>query len=124
MGELLLFKNPPKAFVSPYLTATFLCMSSVQILVESLPTFNASHTQKIEFSLKTNVLQDLGESGVCNLVVVPISFVSKHIEIVEEIDIESWELAEESGVTNCRHVPLPTQMPPSSKTWPTWYRKP
>jgi Ferrochelatase len=99
-------------------------MSSVQIPVESLPTFNASHTQEIEFSLKTNVLPDLGESGVCNLVVVPISFVSKHIEMLEEIDIKYWVLAEESGVTNWRHVRLPIQMPPSSKTWPTWYRKP
>ena len=37
--------------------------------------------------------------------VVPISFVSEHIETLEEIDIEYRELAEESGVTNWRRCP-------------------
>ena len=40
-----------------------------------------------------------------NLVVVPISFVSEHIETLEEIDIEYRELAEESGVTRWRRCP-------------------
>ena len=40
-----------------------------------------------------------------NLVVVPISFVSEHIETLEEIDIEYRELAEESGITNWRRSP-------------------
>jgi len=52
-----------------------------------------------------DVLPELGESGVKNLVVVPISFVSEHIETLEEIDIEYRELAEESGVTNWRRCP-------------------
>lgn len=52
-----------------------------------------------------DVLPDLGESGVKNLVVVPISFVSEHIETLEEIDIEYRELAEESGVSNWRRCP-------------------
>ena len=52
-----------------------------------------------------DVLPKLGESGVRNLVVVPISFVSEHIETLEEIDIEYRELAEESGVTNWRRCP-------------------
>jgi ferrochelatase len=52
-----------------------------------------------------DVLPDLGEQGVKNLVVVPISFVSEHIETLEEIDIEYRELAEESGVTNWRRAP-------------------
>ena len=52
-----------------------------------------------------DVLPNLGESGVRNLVVVPISFVSEHIETLEEIDIEYRELAEESGVTNWRRCP-------------------
>lgn len=33
-------------------------------------------------------LEELGKKGVKNLVVVPISFVSEHIETLEEIDIE------------------------------------
>ena len=52
-----------------------------------------------------DVLPELGEEGVKNLVVVPISFVSEHIETLEEIDIEYRELAEESGITNWRRCP-------------------
>jgi len=53
-----------------------------------------------------DVLPDLGENKkVKNLVVVPISFVSEHIETLEEIDIEYRELAEESGITNWRRCP-------------------
>ena len=39
----------------------------------------------------------IGASGVKRLVVVPISFVSEHIETLEEIDVEYRELAEHSG---------------------------
>ena len=52
-----------------------------------------------------DVLPELGARGVKNLVVVPISFVSEHIETLEEIDIEYRELAEESGITNWRRCP-------------------
>jgi ferrochelatase len=52
-----------------------------------------------------DVLPELGAEGVKNLVVVPISFVSEHIETLEEIDIEYRELAEESGITNWRRCP-------------------
>lgn len=52
-----------------------------------------------------DVLPNLGEQGVKNLVVVPISFVSEHIETLEEIDIEYRELAEESGITNWKRCP-------------------
>lgn len=52
-----------------------------------------------------DVLPELGDGGVRNLVVVPISFVSEHIETLEEIDMEYKELAEEHGVTNWRRAP-------------------
>jgi protoporphyrin/coproporphyrin ferrochelatase len=52
-----------------------------------------------------DVLPSLGERGVKNLVVVPISFVSEHIETLEEIDIEYRELAEESGIIHWRRCP-------------------
>jgi len=58
-----------------------------------------------------DVLPELGKSGVQNLVVVPISFVSEHIETLEEIDIEYRELAEESGVSNWRRCPAPNTDP-------------
>jgi len=51
-------------------------------------------------------LVELGrEQHVRNLVVVPVSFVSEHIETLEEIDMEYRELAEESGVRHWRRVP-------------------
>lgn len=52
-----------------------------------------------------DALQELGEQGVKNLLVVPISFVSEHIETLQEIDIEYKELAEEAGITNFQRVP-------------------
>ena len=49
-------------------------------------------------------LIELGEAGVKNLVVVPVSFVSERIETLEEIDMEYRELAKENGITNWRRV--------------------
>ncbi|MEB3218477.1 MAG: ferrochelatase [Nostocales cyanobacterium 94392] len=50
-------------------------------------------------------IKDLAHQGVKNLVVVPVSFVSEHIETLEEIDIEYREVAEEAGIENFRRVP-------------------
>jgi ferrochelatase len=50
-------------------------------------------------------LEHLGAEGVKELVVVPISFVSEHIETLEEIDIEYREIATTAGVSNFRRVP-------------------
>ena len=50
-------------------------------------------------------LQELGEKQIDNLVVVPISFVSEHIETLQEIDIEYREVAEEAGIQNFYRVP-------------------
>jgi ferrochelatase len=50
-------------------------------------------------------LQALGAEGVDNLLVVPISFVSEHIETLQEIDIEYREIAEEAGIDNFQRVP-------------------
>lgn len=50
-------------------------------------------------------LNELGEKGIKNLLVIPISFVSEHIETLQEIDIEYREIAEEAGITSFRRVP-------------------
>jgi ferrochelatase len=50
-------------------------------------------------------LVELGDRGVKDLLVVPISFVSEHIETLQEIDIEYRELAEEAGIDNFQRVP-------------------
>jgi ferrochelatase len=52
-----------------------------------------------------DALRELGQSGVKDLVVVPISFVSEHIETLEEIDLEYAEIAHEAGVANFLRVP-------------------
>ncbi|HEY9635683.1 MAG TPA: ferrochelatase [Coleofasciculaceae cyanobacterium] len=52
-----------------------------------------------------DALQELGDQGIEDLLVVPISFVSEHIETLQEIDIEYRELAEEAGIHNFQRVP-------------------
>jgi protoporphyrin/coproporphyrin ferrochelatase len=52
-----------------------------------------------------DALKDLGEKGIKDLAVVPISFVSEHIETLQEIDIEYREVAEEAGIENFHRVP-------------------
>ncbi len=52
-----------------------------------------------------DALRALGKSGVNDLVVVPISFVSEHIETLEEIDLEYAEIAHEAGIVHFRRVP-------------------
>ncbi|AKG21062.1 ferrochelatase [Calothrix sp. 336/3] len=52
-----------------------------------------------------DAIAELANKGVKELVVVPISFVSEHIETLEEIDIEYREIAEEAGIHNFRRVP-------------------
>ncbi|ERN15462.1 ferrochelatase-1, chloroplastic [Amborella trichopoda] len=51
------------------------------------------------------VLVELGQKGVKSLLAVPISFVSEHIETLEEIDMEYKHLALESGIKNWGRVP-------------------
>lgn len=52
-----------------------------------------------------DAIKELGAQGVEDLLVVPISFVSEHIETLQEIDIEYREIAEHSGIHNFRRVP-------------------
>jgi protoporphyrin/coproporphyrin ferrochelatase len=58
-----------------------------------------------------DALKELGKQGVKDVVVVPISFVSEHIETLQEIDIEYREIAEEAGIHNFRRVPAPNTHP-------------
>lgn len=52
-----------------------------------------------------DALKELGEKEIKDLVVVPISFVSEHIETLQEIDMEYREVAEEAGIHNFHRVP-------------------
>ena len=51
-----------------------------------------------------DILEELGKEKTRDLVVVPISFVSEHIETLQEIDIEYRDLAIRSGIINFRRV--------------------
>jgi protoporphyrin/coproporphyrin ferrochelatase len=66
-----------------------------------------SHVGPVEWlkPYTEDALQELGAQGVKDLVVVPISFVSEHIETLEEIDMEYRELAIAAGIKNFRRVP-------------------
>ena len=50
-------------------------------------------------------LEAIGGRGCERIVVVPISFVSEHIETLEEIDIEYREVAEDAGIKHWRRAP-------------------
>lgn len=50
-------------------------------------------------------LRELGQDGVRSVLTVPISFVSEHIETLEEIDQEYKELAFENGIQEWDRVP-------------------
>jgi ferrochelatase len=52
-----------------------------------------------------DAIEALAEQGVRDMVVVPLSFVSEHIETLQEIDIEYREVAEEAGIHNFQRVP-------------------
>lgn len=52
-----------------------------------------------------DAIPQLAEQGVKELLVVPISFVSEHIETLQEIDMEYRELAEEAGIHHFYRVP-------------------
>ena len=52
-----------------------------------------------------DALKELGKKEIKDLVVVPISFVSEHIETLQEIDMEYREIAEEAGIHNFHRVP-------------------
>jgi len=56
-------------------------------------------------------IEELAASGVKELVVVPISFVSEHIETLEEIDMEYREIAEHAGIETFARVPAPDTDP-------------
>ncbi|MGB5897910.1 MAG: ferrochelatase [Geitlerinemataceae cyanobacterium] len=52
-----------------------------------------------------DAIAELARQKVKALLVVPISFVSEHIETLQEIDIEYRELAEEAGIDRFYRVP-------------------
>jgi ferrochelatase len=51
-----------------------------------------------------NVVAQLGKSGVVRVLVIPVSFVSDHVETLQEIDIVYKDLAARSGIREFRRT--------------------
>ncbi len=91
-------------------SCTTLIMNELALLLEYKNPYSLGYQSRVgpEEWLKPyteEVLAQLGQEGVLDLVVVPISFVSEHIETLQEIDIEYRKIAIDSGVINFYRVP-------------------
>jgi ferrochelatase len=53
----------------------------------------------------TTVIHSLGKAGRKNLLVVPVAFVTEHIETLHEINIEAREEAEHCGIKHFEMMP-------------------
>jgi len=53
----------------------------------------------------TVTLERLGREGVKRVLIVPLAFVTEHVETLHEINIEARELAEHSGIAQFRMMP-------------------
>jgi ferrochelatase len=123
--ELAKFENPGKAHIlfsahsipasyvrngDPYLDQTKKTLESIMDRLGHTNPYQLSFQSKIgpvkwlEPFTKDIILQ-LGKDGVDDVLVVPISFVSEHIETLYELDILFKKVAKEAGVENFRRVP-------------------
>ena len=57
------------------------------------------------------VLRELGKAGGPGVLVVPLSFVSDHIETLHEVDIEFREVAHEAGIARFHRSPALNESP-------------
>jgi ferrochelatase len=103
----------PESYVrngDPYLEQT---KTSVELIMDQLGRRNP---YQLAFQSKigpvkwlqpftNDVILQLGKEGVDDVLVVPISFVSEHIETLYELDILYKKVAAEAGVENFRRVP-------------------
>ncbi|ESW09806.1 hypothetical protein PHAVU_009G157600 [Phaseolus vulgaris] len=88
----------------------------VDLIMEELETRKITNAYTLAYQSRVGPVEwlrpytdetiiELGKKGVKSLLAVPISFVSEHIETLEEIDVEYKELALESGIENWGRVP-------------------
>ena len=115
----------PKSYVEeagdPYQQEIQACAALIMAELEAIVGHSNPHTLAYQSRVgpvewlkpyTEEALEELGRAKTQDLVVVPISFVSEHIETLEEIDIEYRELATESGVVNFRRVRALDTYPP------------
>jgi len=94
----------------PYLVQTRQTVESVQERLEA----GMPHTLAFQSKVgpvkwlgppTDRVIEELGRRGVRRVLVIPISFVSDHIETLQEIDIAYRELARKSGIRSFHRAP-------------------
>jgi ferrochelatase len=103
----------PESYVrngDPYLEQT---KESVELIMDRLGRRNP---YQLSFQSKigpvkwlepftNDAIKEIGKQGIDDVLVVPISFVSEHIETLYELDILYKKVAAEAGVENFRRVP-------------------
>jgi ferrochelatase len=124
-GELGKFDNPgkvhllfsahsiPESYVrngDPYLEQTKLSVERIMDRLERKYPYQLSFQSKIGpvkwlEPFTNDVITKLGKDGIDDVLVVPISFVSEHIETLYELDILYKKVAAEAGVANFKRVP-------------------
>jgi len=106
----------PESYVrqgDPYLVQT---EKSVELIMARLRQMGYANTHQLSFQSKvgpqkwlspmtSDTIVQLGEQGMRDVLVVPISFVSEHSETLYELDILYKKTAADAGITNFRRVP-------------------
>jgi len=103
----------PESYVregDPYLDQTKASMERIMDRLGRKNPYQLSFQSKIGpvkwLEPATNtVLVEYGKRGVANVLVVPISFVSEHIETLYELDILYQKVAKDAGIPNFKRVP-------------------
>jgi ferrochelatase len=119
-GTHLLFSahGVPKSFIDggdPYQAETEKTVAAVMERFSGTPHSISyqSRMGRVEW-LKPDTIEEvirLGREGVQRLVVVPVSFVSDHIETLHELDIRLRETAREAGISEFLRVPALNDSP-------------
>jgi ferrochelatase len=106
----------PESYVrqgDPYLVQT---EKSVELIMARLRQKGYGNTHQLSFQSKvgpqkwlspmtSDTIVQLGEEGMRDVLVVPISFVSEHSETLYELDILYKKTAADAGITRFRRVP-------------------
>lgn len=94
----------------PYLQQTQKTVHSVNTLLENSHPFTISFQSKVGpvkwlGPSTSDVIAELGRAGAARVLVIPISFVSDHIETLQEIDIAYKQLGARCGIVEFERVP-------------------
>jgi ferrochelatase len=94
----------------PYLDETRTTVESIVTRLGRKNPYRLSFQSKIGpvkwlEPMTSSVLVELGKRDVQDVLVVPVSFVSEHIETLYELDILYKKTAADAGVSNFRRVP-------------------